>query len=692
MSGGVFICYRREDSAGFARLIYDRLTNKLGRENVFFDVDNIPAGLDFVDILSERVGKCDALIAVIGKAWVSSADVYDRRRLDDPDDFVRIEIEAALERKIHVIPVLVDGASMPRPDDLPDSLKKLTRRQGIEISHSRFDSDAERLTRALSALDEVLRQREPTEAKRRAREKPEAAEPGERDLLRGETRAAGESPQEPNNGLVKRYVWAADSESRQPIEEQWEPRLTAPKYRGRIATAWRVVSSDWRLVATLIGAAVVLLAVVLPKLAPSNGTPTTAATAPITRASPIAPPAQYGPATPLAQYEIGSNYYFGRGGLKEDYQLERLGSGNAPTQTTPSAPNGSQGQYEMGDKYFLGLGVKEDLGQAISWYRKAAEQGYAAAQLRLGSLYERGLGVSRDDGQAKAWYQKAADQGNMEALTGLNRLGASIPNAPTAETTRTAADGQPERVAPTSPSKVAAAAPATQPTAKTVSPLPPLLIASALQRPGRIYKLENDNLSEFYVRTLSVYYGNGTLYSVAVSSEGVVYFADANGYCVFMLDKDRVEQCVYKHSTYVRHLAFDTSDHLYFSESSGAGGDGTIFRLDNGQAVPFYAVHLAEVDDFWAGTFAFDKNGDLWLSSGNRAPASLYKVVDGHPRRKFSSPDPILGLRFTPDGDLLYATGHTIRRLQLPGFIESVAYSNDLLRFAWDVEVIRAEP
>ena len=104
MLGGVFICYRREDSAGFARLIYDRLTSKLGRESVFFDVDNIPVGLDFVDILSERVGKCDALIAVIGKAWVSSADVHDRRRLDDPNDFVRIEIEAALERKIRVIP------------------------------------------------------------------------------------------------------------------------------------------------------------------------------------------------------------------------------------------------------------------------------------------------------------------------------------------------------------------------------------------------------------------------------------------------------------------------------------------------------------------------------------------------------------------------------------------------------------
>ena len=139
MLGGVFISYRREDSGGFAGRIYDRLTNRLGRENVFFDVDAIPPGLDFVDVLSERVGKCDVLLAIIGKHWVSSADSQNGRRLDDPGDFVRIEIEAALKRNVPVIPVLVDGAAMPQAGDLPDSLKKLTRRQAIEISHSRFE-------------------------------------------------------------------------------------------------------------------------------------------------------------------------------------------------------------------------------------------------------------------------------------------------------------------------------------------------------------------------------------------------------------------------------------------------------------------------------------------------------------------------------------------------------------------------
>jgi hypothetical protein len=153
MRGGVFICYRREDTAGFAGRIYDRLKSSLGRESVFIDVDNIPAGRDFFEVLTERVGQCDALVALIGRNWLASADKDNRRRLDDPNDFVRIEIEAALARNVPVIPVLVDGAAVPQANDLPDTLKKLARRQGIEISHNRFDSDAERLTEALAGIE-----------------------------------------------------------------------------------------------------------------------------------------------------------------------------------------------------------------------------------------------------------------------------------------------------------------------------------------------------------------------------------------------------------------------------------------------------------------------------------------------------------------------------------------------------------
>ena len=144
MRGGVFISYRRDDAAGFAGRIYDRLKNSLGHENVFIDVDSISVGRDFVEVLSDRVGQCDALIALIGRNWLAISDKDNRRRLDDPNDLVRIEIGAALKRNVRVIPVLVDGAVMPQAGDLPDALKSLALRQGIEISHNRFGEPGRR--------------------------------------------------------------------------------------------------------------------------------------------------------------------------------------------------------------------------------------------------------------------------------------------------------------------------------------------------------------------------------------------------------------------------------------------------------------------------------------------------------------------------------------------------------------------
>jgi hypothetical protein len=160
MSGGIFISYRRGDSAGFAGRIYDRIARRLNRERVFFDVDNIELGADFVRVLSDRVAECDALVVVIGKDWLSATDEENRRRLDDPDDYVRIEIETALKRDIPVIPVFVAGAAMPRKDNLPETLKPLLRRNGMEISHANFDSDLERLANALGFVEEARHKRE----------------------------------------------------------------------------------------------------------------------------------------------------------------------------------------------------------------------------------------------------------------------------------------------------------------------------------------------------------------------------------------------------------------------------------------------------------------------------------------------------------------------------------------------------
>ena len=148
--GNIFISYRRSDSADNAGRIYDRLVGRFGKEPIFKDVDSIPLGLDFKEYLDEQVGKCDVLLAIIGDQWLEANDASGKRRLDDPADFVRIEIESALERNIPVIPLLVRGAQMPSEEVLPSSLRKLVYRNGIPIrSDPDFHRDMDRLIKAL---------------------------------------------------------------------------------------------------------------------------------------------------------------------------------------------------------------------------------------------------------------------------------------------------------------------------------------------------------------------------------------------------------------------------------------------------------------------------------------------------------------------------------------------------------------
>jgi ribose transport system substrate-binding protein len=153
MSGNIFINYRRDDASYPAGRLYDRLSAHFPKNQIFIDVDNLDPGIDFVEAIEQSVGSCDVLIAVIGKRWLISSEAEGSRRLDNPDDFVRLEIATALKRNIRVIPVLVDDASMPRANDLPDDLKSLVRRQAIPVSHDRFSADSERL---IAALDRVF--------------------------------------------------------------------------------------------------------------------------------------------------------------------------------------------------------------------------------------------------------------------------------------------------------------------------------------------------------------------------------------------------------------------------------------------------------------------------------------------------------------------------------------------------------
>jgi len=149
----IFVSYRREDAAYPAGWLFDRLVDHFGESQVFRDVDSIELGDDFVEMIMSAVGSCAVLLTVIGARWLTVTGKGGQRRLDDPEDFVRLEIEAAFERGVRVIPVLVDGAQMPQVTELPASLGDLAHKQALELSSNRFRLDTAQL---LEELDRKL--------------------------------------------------------------------------------------------------------------------------------------------------------------------------------------------------------------------------------------------------------------------------------------------------------------------------------------------------------------------------------------------------------------------------------------------------------------------------------------------------------------------------------------------------------
>ncbi len=142
---GVFISYRREDSSGDAGRLFDIVSGRFGKKNTFMDLDTIQGGDDFSVVIEEKISVSDVLVAVIGSRWLTVTEENGMRRLDNPHDFVRLEIGRALQRGIRVIPVLVGGAVMPRAEDLPDDLRTLSERQAVEVREAHFHQDAEQL-------------------------------------------------------------------------------------------------------------------------------------------------------------------------------------------------------------------------------------------------------------------------------------------------------------------------------------------------------------------------------------------------------------------------------------------------------------------------------------------------------------------------------------------------------------------
>jgi hypothetical protein len=157
--GGIFICYRRLDAEGWAGRLSDSLKAELGSVNIFRDIEDIPPGVEFGSYINDAVGSCDVLIALIGPHWLTITDKNGVRRLDDPKDFIPLEILTALKRNVRVIPALVGNAQMPEMETLPDEIKSLARRQAFELSDARWADDTRKLAEVLRPI--VKRKRLP---------------------------------------------------------------------------------------------------------------------------------------------------------------------------------------------------------------------------------------------------------------------------------------------------------------------------------------------------------------------------------------------------------------------------------------------------------------------------------------------------------------------------------------------------
>lgn len=414
MAQKVFISYRRDDSKWQAREIYRALTAVLPRDHVFMDIDSIPPGADFVEVLEGWVEKCDVLLAVIGPGWAEAVDPKTgRRRLENPNDFVRIEIRRALVRGIPVVPVLLDRAPIPDEDQLPDDLKRLTRRQAEFIEHRTVDADVERLIRRLGLREGVGAPVVPPPVVAESPKVKPWQESGE--VVRKLLEAAYPPPEPPLSMVVERP----------DVTERRELEAAVQRGEAGAQVELGLMHENGRVGLDKNDAE----AVRLYKLAADQGDAS-------------------------GQAKLGLMYASGRGGLAQnDAEAARLfklaaDQGNAAGQSCLGialaygegglAKNEAEavrlfklavdqgndfGQIGLGHMFMDGLGgLAKNEAEALRLYKLAADQGNAVPQIHLAEMYENGRIVAQNKEEAIRLYKLAAAQGDDEAIEALKRL------------------------------------------------------------------------------------------------------------------------------------------------------------------------------------------------------------------------------------------------------------------------------
>jgi TIR domain len=149
---GIFLSYRRSDSAGDAGRLYERLASRYEAERVFQDIDTIEPGADLAELINGTVEACDVMLVVIGRRWLETEELSGRRRIDEPRDFVHLEIKAALDRGVPILPVLIQGADPLNYQELPEDIALLAQRQPANITDNRWHDDVDQLIRLLANM------------------------------------------------------------------------------------------------------------------------------------------------------------------------------------------------------------------------------------------------------------------------------------------------------------------------------------------------------------------------------------------------------------------------------------------------------------------------------------------------------------------------------------------------------------
>jgi TPR repeat protein len=370
------------------------------------DVDHVPAGVDFVEYLNNQVAACDVFLAVIGPNWVDAKDESGHRRFDNPNDYVTVEIAAALARNIRVIPVLVDGARTPNAEKLPDPIKPLVRRNAVEVRNTNFGRDAEALT---DKVREALKSARSVMGRWRSFLKPAAWL-----MVPGRWRRAA------LGATVLLFAWIGLHQIGVPVWVPWPPRAEQPESPGADKSKagcpdggsgkiWggpqRVQSLDCEQQRQSV--------VAMADKAKAAAGAEAEAQRKAEEAEQQRLAAAKGDASAMTNLAM---LYANGQGVAQDYAKAREWYEKAADKGDASA------MIRVGRLYLNGQGVEKDYAKARAWYEKAADKGDASAMTNLAMLYANGQGVAQDYAKAREWYEKAAGKGDASAKTNLNLL------------------------------------------------------------------------------------------------------------------------------------------------------------------------------------------------------------------------------------------------------------------------------